>query len=312
MEYGEDAPRTTRGVSGGIMASQRKAYAFGLATVLLWSTVASAFKLTLRVVDPVQLLFYSTLFSTVILGLILAFQGKLRSAFAGTRRDFVRSMLLGALNPAVYYLVLFKAYDLLPAQEAQPLNYTWGLTLPLLSIPLLKQKMSPWEIAALVLGYAGVVVISTHGDVAALEFSNPLGVALALGSAFLWATYWIFNTRDKRDPVVCLFWGFLFGLPLTFLFCVALSDLHVASWRGILGTLYVGCFEMSVTFVLWLVALRNSVNTAKVSMLIFISPFFSLVLIHFLLGEAILSSTIVGLLFIVAGLLIQARASRAS
>ena len=294
------------------MASQRKAYAFGLATVLLWSTVASAFKLTLREVDPVQLLFYSTLFSTVILGLILVFQGKFRAAFAGTRGDYARSMLLGALNPAVYYLVLFKAYDLLPAQEAQPLNYTWGITLPLLSIPLLKQKMSPWEIAALVLGYAGVVVISTHGDLAALEFSNPLGVALALGSAFLWATYWIFNTRDKRDPVVCLFLGFLFGLPLTLLFCAVFSRLHVASWKGLLGALYVGCFEMSVTFVLWLVALRSSVNTAKVSMLIFISPFFSLVLIHFLLGEDILPSTIVGLLFIVAGLLIQARASRAS
>jgi len=294
------------------MGTQKEAYAFGLATVLLWSTVASAFKLTLRHVDPVQLLFYSSLFSTLVLGAILVSQKKLRLAFSGTRDDYVRSALLGALNPAVYYLILFKAYDMLPAQEAQPLNYTWGLTLPLLSIPLLGQKMTPWEIAALVLGYLGVVVISTRGDPAAFEFSDPLGVALALGSAFLWALYWIFNTRDRRDPVVCLFLGFLFGLPLTFLFCVALSDLHVASWRGILGTLYVGCFEMSVTFVLWLVALRNSVNTAKVSMLIFISPFFSLVLIHFLLGEAILSSTIVGLLFIVAGLLIQARASRAS
>jgi drug/metabolite transporter (DMT)-like permease len=294
------------------MSSQKKAYAFGLATVLLWSTVASAFKLTLRVVEPVQLLFYSTLFSTVILGLILVFQGKSRAALAGTRGDYGRSMLLGTLNPALYYLILFKAYDLLPAQEAQPLNFTWGLALPLLSIPLLKQKMSRWEIAALVLGYAGVVVISTHGDLAALEFSNPLGVALALGSAFLWAAYWIFNTRDKRDPVVCLFLGFLFGLPLTFLFCVALSHLHVASWKGLLGALYVGCFEMSVTFVLWLVALRSSANTAKVSMLIFISPFFSLVLIHFLLGEDIFPSTIAGLLFIVAGLLIQARASRVS
>jgi drug/metabolite transporter (DMT)-like permease len=292
------------------MASQKKAYAFGLATVLLWSTVASAFKLTLREVDPIQLLFYSTLFSTAVLGLILVFQGKLRAAFAGTRAGYARSAFLGALNPALYYFVLFQAYDRLPAQEAQPLNYTWGLTLPLLSIPLLKQKMSPWEIAALVLGYTGVVVISTHGDPASLEFSSPLGVALALGSAFLWAAYWIFNTRDKRDPVVCLFLGFLFGLPLTFLFCVLLSHLHVASWKGLLGTLYVGCFEMSVTFVFWLVALRNSVNTARVSMLIFISPFFSLVLIHFLLGEDILPSTIWGLLFIVAGLLIQARASR--
>jgi drug/metabolite transporter (DMT)-like permease len=293
------------------MGSQKKAYAYGLATVLLWSTVASAFKLTLRAVDPLQLLLYSTFFSTVILASILVVRGRFRAAFAGSRREYTRSILLGALNPALYYLVLFKAYDLLPAQEAQPLNYTWGLTLPLLSIPLLKQKMSPWEIAALLLGYLGVLVISTHGNISAFEFSNPLGVALALGSAFVWATYWIFNTRDRRDPVVCLFLGFLFGLPLTFVFCAAFSSVAIPSWKGLLGCLYVGCFEMSVTFVLWLNALRASVNTARVSMLIFVSPFFSLVFIHFLLGENILPSTIMGLFFIVIGLLIQTRAARA-
>jgi drug/metabolite transporter (DMT)-like permease len=292
------------------MRAQKKAYLFGLATVLLWSTVASAFKLTLRYVDHLQLLFYSSLFSTIVLGAILIGQRKSRLVFSGSRKDYTRSMLLGALNPAIYYLVLFKAYDLLPAQEAQPLNYTWALTLSLLSIPLLKQRMSVWEIAALVLGYSGVFVISTHGDIETFRLSNPLGVALALGSAFLWALYWIFNTKDSRDPVVCLFLSFLFGLPWTFFFCAFFSSLHPPAIRGLLGTAYVGCFEMSITFVLWLIALRSSENTAKVSMLIFISPFFSLIFIHFLVGEDILPSTIVGLALLVAGLLIQRKGSR--
>jgi drug/metabolite transporter (DMT)-like permease len=273
--------------------------------VLLWSTVASAFKLTLRYVDPVQLLFYSSLFSTAVLGAILAVQGKFALAFSGTRREYTRSALLGALNPALYYLILFKAYDLLPAQEAQPLNYTWGLTLPILSIPLLKQRLSRYDAAALVLGYAGVVVISTHGSLSALRFSNPFGVALALGSAFLWALYWIFHTRDTRDPVVCLFLSFAFALPLTLLLCVSLSSLHVASLRGLLGTAYTGTIEMSVTFVLWLLALKASENTAKVSMLIFVSPFFSLAFIHFVVGEDIRLSTFAGLVLIVGGLLLQ-------
>jgi drug/metabolite transporter (DMT)-like permease len=293
------------------METQRKAYAYGLATVMLWSTVASAFKLTLRYVDHLQLLCYSSFFSTIVLAAIVAAQGKVRLALSGARRDYARSMLLGALNPAIYYLVLFKAYDLLPAQEAQPLNYTWGLTLPLLSIPLLKQRMNLWQIAALLSGYSGVVVISTHGDAGGLSMSNPLGVLLALGSAVLWALYWIFNTKDPRDPVVCLFLGFAFGTPLAFLFCALFSTLHVTSLAGLLGTAYVGLFEMSVTFVLWLFALRLSEKTAKVSMLIFISPFFSLVLIHFVVGEEIARSTIGGLLLIVAGLLLQRRGSRA-
>ena len=293
-----------------IMRAQRKAYVFGLATVLLWSTVASAFKLTLRYVDHVQLLFYSSLFSTAVLGAILVWQRRLGLAFSGSRKDYTRSMVLGALNPALYYLVLFKAYDLLPAQEAQPLNYTWALTLSLLSIPLLKQRMSPWEIAALVLGYTGVFVIATHGDVSAFRLSNPLGVALALGSAFIWALYWIYNTKDPRDPVVCLFLSFAFGLPWTFVICLFFSSLHLSTIQGLVGTAYVGCFEMSITFVLWLLALRSSVNTARVSMLIFISPFFSLLFIHFFVGERILPSTIVGLGLLVAGLLLQRKGSR--
>jgi drug/metabolite transporter (DMT)-like permease len=289
------------------MPDTRRAYLFGIAAVLLWSTVASAFKLTLRYVDPIQLLFYSSLVSTVVLGAILAAQRKLGLALSGTRREYTRSALLGALNPALYYLVLFKAYDLLPAQEAQPLNYTWGLTLPLLSIPLLGHRMTRWDAVALLLGYSGVVVISTHGNLSALRFSHPLGVALALGSAFIWALYWIYHAKDSRDPVVCLFVSFAFGLPLTFVLCLALSSPRLDSIEGLLGTVYTGVIEMSVTFVLWLLALRSSENTARVSMLIFVSPFFSLVFIHFVVGEDILASTIAGLVLIVAGLVLQRR-----
>ena len=63
---------------------------------------------------------------------------------------------------------------------------------------------------------------------------------------------------------------------------------------------YVGLFEMGVTFVLWLNALRLAPSTTRVSTLIFISPFASLVLIHFVLREPIHPATVVGLVLIVA------------
>ncbi|NJK98814.1 MAG: EamA family transporter, partial [Bacteroidales bacterium] len=49
--------------------------------------------------------------------------------------------MLGFLNPLLYYLVLFKAYSLLPAQIAQPLNYTWPLILVILSIIFLSKNI---------------------------------------------------------------------------------------------------------------------------------------------------------------------------
>lgn len=287
------------------MKNQQKAYLFGIATVLLWSTVASAFKLSLKYLDHVQLLLYSSIISTLVLSGILIIQGRFKTIFSYSRQQYRQSLKLGFVNPFFYYLVLFKAYDLLPAQVAQPLNYTWALTMAFLSIPLLKQKIGMKEIIAGLICYSGVFIISTHGDLGNLRASNPLGVALALGSTVIWSLYWIYNTKDDRDPVASLLLNFLFGLPFIFIYCLIFSDIRVTSLQGLLGAAYVGLFEMGITFVLWLNALRLSENTAKVGYLIFLSPFLSLIFIHFLVGEDIMKSTLAGLVLIVTGLIIQ-------
>ncbi len=293
------------------MRNQSKAYLYGIGTVLLWSTVASAFKLSLRYLDYAQLLLCASIVSLLALLAILLLQGKIKLLFSYSSKQYLRSMLLGFLNPFLYYIVLLRAYDLLPAQEAQPLNYTWAITLAILSIPLLNQKIGIKDIVAMLVSYSGVFVIATHGEVTRLHFSNPFGVALALGSTIIWALYWIYNTADDRDPVAGLFLNFLFALPWVMVFSLLFST----EWRlpplGLLGAAYVGLFEMGVTFVLWLSALKLSESTAKVGNLIFLSPFLSLILIHFIVGEDILASTFVGLVLIVAGILIQQVKGRA-
>jgi len=287
------------------MHNQKKAYLYGLLTVFFWSTVASAFKLSLKYLDYLQLLLYSSTVSILVLTGVLLLQGKGRRLFSCSRRAYLRSLMLGFLNPFLYYTVLFKAYDLLPAQEAQPLNYTWAITLTLLSIPLLNQRIGVKDIVAVFVSYSGVLVISTHGHLLSFRFSNPVGAALALGSTVIWALYWIYNTKDDRDPVVGLLLNFVFGLPWVVAACLVFSTLWISNIRGLLGAVYVGIFEMGITFVLWLSALKLSENTAKVGNLIFMSPFLSLVFIHYLVGEDILPSTFVGLMLIVAGLIIQ-------
>ena len=287
------------------MRNQAKAYAYGLTTVLLWSTVASAFKLSLRHVDHFQLLLYACVVSILVLSFILAAQGRWRQVLSYSRLQYGQSLALGILNPFLYYLVLFKAYDLLPAQEAQPLNYTWALTLAFLSVPLLGQRLGAREVLAGLVSYSGVVVISVRGDVSDLRFSDPVGVGLALGSTVIWALYWIYNTKDDRDPVAGLWLNFVFGFPFVIAACWFFSDLRVTSLQGLLGAAYVGTFEMGVTFVCWLMALRLAARTAQVGYLIFVSPFLSLVFINLLVGEAIRLNTLAGLGLIVTGLVVQ-------
>jgi drug/metabolite transporter (DMT)-like permease len=287
------------------MVNQRKAYIYAISTVLIWSSVASAFKISLRTLPPEQLLLYANLTSVLLLGFLLLCRRELGMALPKNRQELIRSAGFGILNPFLYYLVLLKAYALLPAQEAQPLNSTWAITLSILAVPLLKQKLSLREILAILISYSGVVVISTHGDPFGMNFSDPFGVALALGSTVIWALYWILNVRDSRPPLAGLFMNFLCALPLTLAYCLTVTEMQWPELTGFLGAVYVGCFEMGISFVLWLQALKYTASTARITSIVFMLPFFSLIMIHFLVGEEILPSTFYGLVLIVAGLVLQ-------
>ncbi|WP_372982551.1 DMT family transporter [Marinobacter sediminum] len=292
------------------MTNQKQAMLYGLATVLLWSTVATAFKLALRELAPVEMLLIACTSSVLVIAIILMIQGRWHQVFSLSRRQYAQSFGMGLINPCLYYFVLFGAFDRLPAQEAQPLNYTWALVLAYLSVPFLGQRLRKTDILAGLVCYAGVVVIATRGAVTSLTFSDPLGVSLAIGSTVIWASYWILATRDTRDPVVGLFLNFLFGLPVIALICGLTEGFNLPGPGTFAAAVYVGVFEMGVAFVLWSYAMKKAENTSRVSNLIFISPFLSLVFIYFILGEQILPSTYIGLVLIVAGLWLQQKKVR--
>ncbi len=287
------------------MNNQRKAYTCALITVGLWSTIATVSKLSLRYLSPGELLMYATLVSSVVVFLVMLAQKKVRTLLVLTRRDWLLSVRFGLLNPFLYYLILFQAYDLLPAQQAQIINYTWAITLTLLSIPLLGQRVRRGQWLAIGVSYVGVLVIATQGNLLALHFDNPRGVGLALFSTVIWALYWILNTRDKRDPVIGLFLNFVCAIPFITGYVWCTDGFRPVALLGLAGGVYIGIFEMGVSFILWLMALKYTDNTAKIANLIFIAPFASLFLIHFLVGEEIFPSTLVGLVLVLAGLAIQ-------
>jgi drug/metabolite transporter (DMT)-like permease len=285
--------------------NQTLAYKYALISVLLWSTVATAFKVSLNFMTPLELLFYSSCSSLFILGSILVYQKKLTEAFLHVKHQPILVLILGAINPFIYYLVLFKAYAILPAQEAQAINYTWALMFAYLSVIFLKQKLFKADIVAGLICYFGVLIISTKGHPLSLHFSDMYGVLLALFSTILWSLYWIFNSKSHADSVVGLFCNFFVGVIFISLYIVYSGSIKLPNIEASLGAIYVGLFEMGITFVFWLKAVKLSHSVSKISNLIFLSPFLSLFFIHYFVGEDILPSTILALVLIILGLVIQ-------
>ena len=287
------------------LTRQHKAYLFALSAVLLWSTVATAFKVSLRYLDVFQLLLVASVTATLCLFIIVLATGRTPLLLRTGRRDYLRLAYLGILNPFCYYLVLFKAYDLLPAQVALALNYTWAITLMLLSVPILKHRITRADYGATVICYSGVLLICFSGGQFPAGDLSSAGILLALGSTIIWAFYWLLKTKDPIDPVFGLFVSFLISIPFIAAACWLRSDVSSVGMTGVLAGVYVGLFEMGVTYILWLAALQFSETTAKVSTLIFLSPFISLFFISRILGEAIAVTTLMGLALIVGGLVIQ-------
>ena len=280
-------------------------FVYAISAVLLWSTVASAFKITLRFTPPEWLVVYSALVSAVVLWLVVLLQGKLHLLRRLTARDIAMTALAGLLNPCAYYLVLFYAYDLLPAQEAQPLNYTWAIVLSIFSAVILKERLSFKMFAGLMVSFCGVLLIATRGNIAGMHFASPTGVGLAVGSSLLWASYWVLNMNSRMDRSLRLALGFSAGFFFSLLIVYPLYGPYLPGTAGIAGCVYIGVFEMGITFLLWDTALKLSSSTARTANLIYMSPFLSLVWIHLFVGETILTSSIGGLVLITAGIVLQ-------
>ncbi len=288
------------------MNTRRKVYLYTGGSIIFWAGSASAFKQALASLTPVMLLWSASLISLVVLALLLTAQKQISLLKSLKPGEWGGLLLLGVLNPFLYYIILFKAYALLPGQMAMSLNYLWPVVLALLSVPVLGHTLGWRNILAIGLSFTGALIIATRGEMLQLRGVSITGVVLALASTVVWAFYWLLSARIQVAAIVKLFVGFLSGGLLTLIYALfAPGSLLPPSGIPWLSMLYVGLFEMGLTFFLWLKALQMADNAARVGNLIYLTPFLSLFFLALLLDEPIYNSTLVGLLVIIAGILAQ-------
>ena len=223
-----------------------------------------------------------------------------------TLKQLLHHAFLGLLNPFAYYIIIFKAYSILPAQVAQPINMIWPIVLVIMSVIFLKQKIKWKSWVALFISFGGVILISSQGKLSNFSTLDPFGIWLCIGSSFIWASYWIFNSKNTvKDQVTALFLNFFFGLIYLTIGILAFSSFDFHSSKSLLAGIYIGIFEIGISFILWMKALSLASNSAIIANLIYLAPFLSLLFIHFILGEAIYITTILGLFFIISAILFQ-------
>ena len=269
------------------MKDTNKSLLFVAITVFSWSTVATAFKIALRDFSHYELLLVATSTALIVFAAVITLQSNWHLVAGITKKQWLSYALTGFLNPFFYYLVLFKSYDLLPAQLAQPINYFWPILLTIMLAVFTHQHIAGVKFIGMIISFAGVVLISLGPGSISGEDVSIAGLLLAFFSAFIWAGFWIMNKKNPQtDNTVNLF-----------------VDLNLDSAKGMQASIWSGLFEMAIPFLFFGMALRKTSNPVLINQLCYLSPFLSLFFIHFILKEKIFITTLIGLLLIIAGVI---------
>jgi drug/metabolite transporter (DMT)-like permease len=164
----------------------------------------------------------------LILGL-LAFERRLH--ILRTRR--IASHALRAVSGSIGMVCNIGAAMLLPLAEATTLGFTTPLFAVCMAALVLRQKVGPWRWTAVLLGFAGVLIIARPGQVPI----PPLGLAAGLGAGFMVAII-SFQIRDlsrTEAPLTCVFWFAAFGALFTGLLMPIYATGHTATEWGLLA-----------------------------------------------------------------------------
>ena len=223
-------------------------------------------------------------------------------------RDWiVRILVLGALNFAIFWALLFVSAYRLPGGVAATVGAVQALAVVFLSRLMLGIPIRILVVFAAVLGMGGVALLLLT-PTAALD---PVGIAAGIGAAVAMAGGTVMSRR-WRPPVPLLTFtawqltaGGLLLVPVALVFE---PDVPVFTARNWSGMAYLSLIGAAVTYAVWFRGV-DRIAPSAISTLGFLSPVSAVVLGWVFLGQALSPGQVAATGIILASVLISQRAA---
>lgn len=167
--------------------------------------------------DPIEITFFRNLSSFIILLFILFFIGQIRSIYR-TNRPWAHLMrsAIGTIGIAIGMW----SFTLSPLSVATLLFFTSPLFVALLSYPVLGEKVGPYRLASVFIGFIGVALVSAPAFSESSGDITILGVCVGITYGFIAACVdlclrWLGDTEKSSTTT---FYFLLFGIVSTGLY----------------------------------------------------------------------------------------------
>ena len=229
------------------------------------------------------------------------------------RRDWRVFAFLAVFNVALFIGFQTFAVLYLPSGTAAVLIYLQPILVGVFAWAILGEPLTLTKIIGLLLGFAGILAVSSAGLLDAAGGVTPVGVACGVASALFWALGTVgFKRYEAR---ISTLWavGFPFlvgGVALTAL-GLALESPADISWTGplVYSVLYSACVGTGVAWLLFFGLVRAG-EASRVAAYIFVVPLAAVVIGALLLDEALGPPLLVGAALVVSGIYLVNRTPR--
>jgi len=279
--------------------------------VFAWSSSFSVVKVGLDYAPPVLFAGLRTLLSGVIMsGVALVWGGN-----PNLGRDWRVFAYLVAFNVVLFIGAQTFAVLYLPSGTAAVLIYLQPILVGVLAWTVLGEPLTATKVVGLLLGFAGIVAVSSGGLIDAAGEVTPLGVVSGVASALFWALGTVgFKRYEAR---ITTLWAvalpFLAGgavLTTLGLFSERLSDI---SWTGpfVSSVLYSAFVGTGLAWLLFFGLVRAG-EASRVASFIFVVPLAAVVIGAVVLDETLGLSLLAGAALIVSGIYLVNRTPRAT
>ena len=228
-----------------------------------------------------------------------------RSQFKVKLKDIWCFLGTGIISLLLFSTCYFSALNYTSLAVAAILLYTAPFFVMLLSLLLFKEKMNSKKVLALLLAFAGCVLVSGVGGDTLFSWK---GILLGLGSGFFYALYSIFGRYAINRGYGA--WTMTF---YTFLFCsigcAFLSDWQVigtvmaASSANILWVLGLGFVTAFLPYVLYSTGLEH-MESSKASILASVEPVVSALFGVFVFHESLSVWGILGIVLVLGAIIV--------
>lgn len=282
----------------------KKEFAMAGLTVFIWGTSPPICKVMLGDISNFQMLCFASLFASLTLLLVIVVKGHWRELQAYTVRDLGRLALLGFTGYFLYSALYYQSIAYLDAQIACIVNYLWPIFTVCFACLILKETFSGAKLAALLLSFAGVIVVTLRpGQGFSFSGNQIKGYLYCIVAAALYGLFCNLNKKQGGNQLINMFFYHLLSAVCA-LVCCLFTGFTPVGGTTVVGLAWLGIFVNAIGYLLWALALQGS-SAATISNFAYGTPAIAMLLCCFFLGEPLYLTSIVGLALILLGFFLQ-------